>query len=726
MEMIDALYHFDNNYHVKAIMRDGVEELLHKEVAGALNATIPGDSKPKPGELLGFLCIDGRFRLFVIDDVEYEDDTGQAICTALDAAVQELYETVIPGEVQPIDATVTDALSMWIEGTAWKIGNNTSNDVANHMRSYYQTMWEIFGNVMQTWNVRIVPYYTFTDGKISGRYIDIEPDVGKYQGRLVESGFDAGKVNISQTGVPVTALYGIGAQLETEDFSENAPHLTFADIVWSKASGDPADKPAGQDWIGDPEALAEYGRDGKHRFAVVEFEEIEDANQLITATWEHLQKIKMPKRSASGNLYDIEMIEGSKHAAIRAGDIIRLRAAKHPDDIEARITEISRNYIDESRTTFEIGDKEASAKADIDALTINARHTEKTIIIDRRRIKKTEDRIELHAKTIDLQGDIILANAVAIAANGEVIALHAERLLELTAGQENVMSQILLLEDELALRVTNERFVTELNLKADSSSLTTLKTDVEARFDEQGNLIAGHGTQIKANADAIALRAVKEDVDAKLQVLAGKITAKADATTVNNLSTKVSAAEADIDGLNALIKLKADAKTVDNLGTRVSAAEVAINGANAEIALKVNKDNVIAAINLSPETATIKAGKINLQGYVTADELAVKDYITSQRLATALGSAAYMYADKMVSKRGEFDVLYAENMFFTNQALGLYPDIQVCTRARAYSFNTTVIRYTDWDGTQKSTTVLTSADVSVAPAYRTISYLGYK
>ena len=67
-----------------------------------------------------------------------------------------------------------------------------------------------------------------------------------------------------------------------------------------------------------------------------------------------------------------------------------------------------------------------------------------------------------------------------------------------------------------------------------------------------------------------------------------------------------------------------DRTTVDALGTRVSSAEVRISGAEAKIELKVNRDGVISAINLTPEEAKIQAPKINLEGYVTADQLSTE------------------------------------------------------------------------------------------------------
>lgn len=67
------------------------------------------------------------------------------------------------------------------------------------------------------------------------------------------------------------------------------------------------------------------------------------------------------------------------------------------------------------------------------------------------------------------------------------------------------------------------------------------------------------------------------------------------------LDSRLSQAEITLDGVNAQIVLKASVETTDELGRRVSAAEIEIDGLNSEIVLK--------------------ADKIDLQGYVTAEQL---------------------------------------------------------------------------------------------------------
>ena len=53
----------------------------------------------------------------------------------------------------------------------------------------------------------------------------------------------------------------------------------------------------------------------------------------------------------------------------------------------------------------------------------------------------------------------------------------------------------------------------------------------------------------------------------------------------------------------------------------LQSAMVRLSQAEAEILLKVSKDGIISAINLSPEQIDISASKINLNGYVTAQDL---------------------------------------------------------------------------------------------------------
>lgn len=129
---------------------------------------------------------------------------------------------------------------------------------------------------------------------------------------------------------------------------------------------------------------------------------------------------------------------------------------------------------------------------------------------------------------------------------------------------------------------------------------------------------------------------------------------------INKIEGRVSQAEIDIDGANAQIALKASQTTVDELGERVSSAEINIDGANAAIELKVSKNGVISAINQTPESVTIDASRINLNGYVTASQLsaeisALKNGIADELYVGNLSCGSFQFKSAAISmKRATF------------------------------------------------------------------------
>lgn len=63
---------------------------------------------------------------------------------------------------------------------------------------------------------------------------------------------------------------------------------------------------------------------------------------------------------------------------------------------------------------------------------------------------------------------------------------------------------------------------------------------------------------------------------------------------------------------------------LNEITQELSSVSVSLDAVNAELDMRVKRGEVIAAINLTPETATISAGRINLQGYVTASALSAE------------------------------------------------------------------------------------------------------
>lgn len=332
--------------------------LIHSEASYQVTCEFKTDQNITSGYCIGFKCIDGRFRLFEIDEVDYRDDPGDLFITGTDLAVRELTDIVVT-DIRCNTMTASAALEHLLEASesGWVVGDVITTDSASS-RHYYKSLWECIVHLMDVYSVRMVPYFTISGAcEITARDIDIISTTPVYRGRLLESGDEASSVVVTVSGNPKTALYGRGKGVESENDSGDSyygPRLTFADVVWSTANGDPVDKPLHQEWVGDPTALAAFGRNGDHRYGVVVFEDITDAETLLQKTWEYLQTVSFPTVSATAAVYDLEMAQGYSWAAVRVNDLILIRPRLFPADVSAAITKIDRDYVNPANTRIEI------------------------------------------------------------------------------------------------------------------------------------------------------------------------------------------------------------------------------------------------------------------------------------------------------------------------------------------------------------------------------------
>ena len=267
-----TVYLFDSTKAVSAVITRGIVQLIHKERARALNAEIPIEYAARPGEYLGFACVDGRFRLVAIDYADDDDNTATTIITATDAAKDELTGTVIMVTEQESAAIGTAAKEM-LTAAGWTLGLDETDGRTTAVEGGLRSAWDVLVAFETDGNLFIDPYYEFDGKAITGRVVDLLGKKPVYTGRLVQRGTDAENIVITRKNRPRPMIYPQGAD-----------GLTIADVVWSKEEGDPVDKPAGQLWIGVPEAVAEYPGQGQ-----VYSVETDDPAELMAKGWEKAQ-----------------------------------------------------------------------------------------------------------------------------------------------------------------------------------------------------------------------------------------------------------------------------------------------------------------------------------------------------------------------------------------------------------------------------------------------------
>lgn len=340
-----TVFLFNSRLQLRKVISRGISTLIHGERSHTLAATIPTLHEAKPGEYLGFRCADGRFRLFCIEYADRDDTDGTTDITAKDAAVDELDGTIITrAESESISGS--DAVSAIADAVGFAIGVNEAGDKTASAKGGMMSAWAALTDAESAYNLFMEPYYTFDGAKITGKVIDVLARKPVYRGRFVESGSDGESIAISWQGRPKPKIYGVGAD-----------GLTFADVVWATDDGDPADKPAGQTWIGVPEAVEKY----RGRGQTYELTDVTDADELLRRSWEKAQEAAEPSLTATATISDMEMIAGQTWKSIRLWDQVRVRP-KFGGDVLEQVIDIERNYVYPEQTKITLG-KEADSTA---------------------------------------------------------------------------------------------------------------------------------------------------------------------------------------------------------------------------------------------------------------------------------------------------------------------------------------------------------------------------
>lgn len=359
------LFIFDRDENLKAVLRrESPESMPYWEAAFVeqlngdirLKFHIPADHEDaqyiEEESRVVYRDDDGMERLLVVRETEEKrtsDDRVRKFVYCKDAAIPELNDAPVE-RVSFNSATPRLVLQEILKNSRYQIGIVDSFEPKPFHLEMTNAMYAI-NQMIDTWGGEIRFRVQVSGNKIAFRYVDFLTRRGRITGKRFEYRKDIQeiirKVNTKNLK---TAIYPLGKSIKNDDGTEEK--LTIADVEWSTANGDPVDKPKGQKWIGDPDALEKWGylnEDGtrSHRFGFWENTEIEDPVALIQAGWDYLQNsgITEPKVSYELSVLTLEKLSGYEHEAVRLGDTVYVidRGFKKPIEIEARVIEIERD-----------------------------------------------------------------------------------------------------------------------------------------------------------------------------------------------------------------------------------------------------------------------------------------------------------------------------------------------------------------------------------------------
>ena len=502
--MAVTVYVLDSLKKVRAVVTRGISELIHDETGFALTAEIPASYKADVGEYVGFECVDRRFRLFEIDTATDDEIRRVTQIRATDAAVAELSASICESTA-PKETQAPALAAAILGGSGWELGIAENGESAGTVETYYRTRWEALRELETACGVRVEPYYVLHENAVQRRMVDVTAIRSTYRGRFVQQGLDADHVEIIRSESPRPKVYALGTVISNEDGVTK--RLTIADAEWSKANGDPVDKPRGQTWIGVPEAVSRYpGREKR-----IERDDIDDPYKLMQAGWEEAQKAAQPKTLAQGTISDMEMIAGQTWKAVRKWDAVWVKPRNRPGAM-VQVLRIERNYVRPDRTKMTMGDEEpetltrrvakltASSTSALRTLSSHGygigsnaaalfkqqvevneiKTTIKTVSIN---LDEANARIDLRATKEELSQAEHRISAAEIAIDGANAAIALKASVETVQGIDKRVSAAEIAINganaEISLKVSKDEIISAINLSSEAVTISSNKINLE-------------------------------------------------------------------------------------------------------------------------------------------------------------------------------------------------------------------------------------------------------
>ena len=354
-KLTDTIY---KNSVISAEQTDGLSETMTLDVVVEMDMF----EKLKDAIYIGHKdqTDDTAFQLYKIVSIKTTEE-GISI-TAVHVVYDEMMFYGYIREERLTNVSVSTALGKVLNGSRWEIGKVLTNKNANLML-YDNTRAEALTKLIESFQVELGFRLVFSENKITKRYVDVYEKRGKVTHNRYVYGHKAINVDkeIDRQNV-FTAIVPRGKGEEKYDEDGNATggfgrRIQITDIEWSKSNGNPLNKAKGKDYLEIPEMTLQHGfSDGKARYKIVVFDEIEDPNILIQKAYETLVENCRPKVQLSTTIGDSGEVE--------LGDSIIIIRKDIDVQYRSRVFKIKRNLITRENSEVTLGDNLSIAKVD--------------------------------------------------------------------------------------------------------------------------------------------------------------------------------------------------------------------------------------------------------------------------------------------------------------------------------------------------------------------------
>lgn len=299
-----------------------------------------------------------KFDLYFL--LRYRHDDELTILDCVQSGIEELMKTPVY-DIRP-QGVAQDHANKILEGSQWSV-QYVPEAGRGQQNYYYIDAFTALKKMCSYFNIEMQFHVEITGNRIGARYIEFKKQIGQVTHKRVTYGHNALEiVKETQKDQIYTALIGRGrgeqvssagdttADGKVQESDGYGRKITFEDIEWSKAKGNPVDKPKGQKYVELPEATARFGivtdRGAVPKIGFVEFD-TEDKNDLIQRTYETLQEYARPR---------VELKTTAVYLDAKIGDTVRVVRHDLKIDYPVRVFEVKWDRLTNSVVELKLGD----------------------------------------------------------------------------------------------------------------------------------------------------------------------------------------------------------------------------------------------------------------------------------------------------------------------------------------------------------------------------------
>lgn len=409
-----------------------------------------------------------------------------------------------------------------------------------------------------------------------------------------------------------------------------------------------------------------------------EFDPCDTSEELMTQVEEWIQKNKeLPTPSVTVTVMDLHRLNPDIEA-FSLGDKINIIVMPLEIEMLLTCTQVTWNLFRPNETRLTLGtpqqkltDMYASTVSYVNDVNTKASNAAGSAAQNREDIGKLGQDLNIQARNLNAVADKVDVQAEDIKLHSERLDQYGDRIEQAEASIEVHAGQIALKASSADVDYVTKEFTSYKthndgvveSLQTEQQTLMTRMNSVEIDLNgDDGKIglkaitsnLEGDTRKLKGDYEALlgevdTLGESVSKAEVAIDSANGRIDACATKTEMievdGRLTKKVNDAQIAIDAANSNILLKADSTEVDELGKRVDSAFIEIDGLTDQVTIasgtveELNKseaavwdwigatpqvfatqDNIISFINVSRESVTIAANRVNLYGYVTASE----------------------------------------------------------------------------------------------------------